>query len=435
MTVKIVSLQVENVKRVKAAHLEPAESGVTIIGGKNGQGKTSILDAIAWALGGGKREPSKAQREGAPTTPEIFITLSNGLTVERSGKNGALKVTDPSGVRGGQTLLDSFVSQFALDVTKFMEAKPQEKAQMLIRSLGIGDQLTALDKEEKALFDERTVVGRVAKDKVAHAALMPQHNDAPTEPVQVADLVQQHKAACATNEENRRARARLVDLTQQQAHVEREIRDAEERLAGLRARNDALNADVAAASKTVEKLQDVPTEDIEAQIAGAETINAQVAANRQKQAAIAEAREYQAKHTALDSAIDAVRKARTALLEGASMPLPGLTVEAGDVLYNGAAWDCMSGSEQLRVAVAIARGDNPACGFVLLNDLERMDLDTLREFSEWAVSEGLQIIATRVSTGGECTIIIEDGTSRDVRIADLEQQMDFASDAIIGEDT
>ena len=69
----------------------------------------------------------------------------------------------------------------------------------------------------------------------------------------------------------------------------------------------------------------------------------------------------------------------------------------------------MSGSEQLKVATAIVRKLNPRCGFVLLDKLEQMDLNTLNEFGAWLESEGLQAIATRVSTGDECSIIIEDG--------------------------
>ena len=69
----------------------------------------------------------------------------------------------------------------------------------------------------------------------------------------------------------------------------------------------------------------------------------------------------------------------------------------------------MSGSEQLKVSTAIVRKLKPKCGFVLLDKLEQMDLATLQEFGAWLESEGLQAIATRVSTGGECSVIIEDG--------------------------
>ena len=80
----------------------------------------------------------------------------------------------------------------------------------------------------------------------------------------------------------------------------------------------------------------------------------------------------------------------------------------GELIYNGRKWDCMSGSDQLKVSTAIVRKLNPKCGFVLLDKLEQMDLDTLKEFGQWLESEGLQAIATRVSTGDECSIIIED---------------------------
>ena len=99
---KISSLEIENVKRVRAVHLEPAANGLTVIGGKNGQGKTSVLDAIAWALGGEKYRPSAPQREGAALGPRLKVVLDNGLVVERTGRNSALTVTDPAGRKGGQ---------------------------------------------------------------------------------------------------------------------------------------------------------------------------------------------------------------------------------------------------------------------------------------------------------------------------------------------
>ena len=107
--------------------------------------------------------------------------------------------------------------------------------------------------------------------------------------------------------------------------------------------------------------------------------------------------------------IEAIRQERIAMLNNADLPLPGLSVEDGELTYKGFKWDNLSGSEQLKVATAVVRKLNPKCGFVLLDKLEQMDLDTLNEFSIWLKQEGLQAIATRVSTGDECSIIIEDG--------------------------
>ena len=162
MAMKINRLEIENVKRVKAVSLEPAADGLTIIGGNNNQGKTSVLDAIAWALGGDKYRPSQAQREGSVIPPNLHIVMNNGLVVERKGKNSTLKVTDPNGEKGGQQLLNEFVEQLALDLPKFMEASGKEKAAVLLNIIGVGDQLTVLEKQEKEQYNERQAIGRIA---------------------------------------------------------------------------------------------------------------------------------------------------------------------------------------------------------------------------------------------------------------------------------
>ena len=96
-------------------------------------------------------------------------------------------------------------------------------------------------------------------------------------------------------------------------------------------------------------------------------------------------------------------------LENAPLPFPELSVQDGNLVYKGQQWDNMSGSDRLKVATAIVRKLNPKCGFVLLDKLEQMDLGTLQEFGAWLEAEGLQAIATRVSTGSECSIVISDG--------------------------
>ena len=153
MSIKINSLELENVKRIKAVKLEPSQNGLTVIGGKNGQGKTSVLDAIAWALGGNKFRPSEPVREGSVIPPSLKIVMSNGLVVERKGKNSDLKVIDPEGRKSGQQLLDEFISALALDLPKFMNASSKEKADTLLRIIGVGDKLYELERSETELYN------------------------------------------------------------------------------------------------------------------------------------------------------------------------------------------------------------------------------------------------------------------------------------------
>ena len=167
------------------------------------------------------------------------------------------------------------------------------------------------------------------------------------------------------------------------------------------------------AEKTVAQLQDESTAELEASIRGIEETNRKVRANLEKSRAEDEAARYASDYDKLTEAITQKRADRMALLNGADLPLPELSVEDGALTYKGKHWRDMSGSDQLRVAAAIVRRLNPDCGFVLLDKLEQMDMTTLTEFGRWLEAEHLQAIATRVSTGSECQIIIEDGMVKD----------------------
>ncbi len=402
MSMKINKLEIENVKRVKAVKIEPTANGLTIIGGKNNQGKTSVLDAIAWALGGDRYRPSQAQREGSVIPPNLHIVMNNGLIVERRGKNSDLKVTDPNGKKAGQQLLNEFVEQLALDLPKFMEASSREKAQTLLQIIGVGPRLAELERQEKELYNERTYIGRTADQKEKYAKEQPYYPEVPSVPVSASELIRQQQEILAQNGENQRKRERRHQL-------EQEYQSVTEQIQALLAKQGQLEADLKIARETSEGLTDRSTAELEENISNIEEINRKVRANLDKDKAEEDAKGYREQYKRLTAQIEEIRSQKTDLLKEADLPLPGLGVEDGELVYHGQKWDNMSGSEQLKVSAAIVRRLNPECGFVLLDKLEQMDLDTLHEFGQWLEQEGLQAIATRVSTGGECSLIIEDG--------------------------
>lgn len=402
MSVKITSFEAENVKRVKAVTIIPAADGLTVIGGRNAQGKTSVLDAIAWALGGDKFRPGHPQRDGSVLPPRLRVLLSNGLVVERRGKNSELYITDPSGRKAGQTLLNSFVEQLALDLPKFMAASGREKAQTLLRIIGLGEQVEELERCGKTLYNERLALGRIADQKAKFAKEMTFYPNVPEEPLSAAELIAQQQDILARNGENQRKRQRRDEL-------KRTLDTAEAQLAELTRRCEQLREDYRIASTDAADLLDQSTAELEENIRTIEQTNAKVRANLDKARAEADAQKLADEYAALTAQIEDVQREKLALLNGADMPLPGLSVTDGELTYNGQPWDCMSSSEQLIAATSIVRRLNPECGFVLLDRLEAMDTDTLAAFGRWLEGEGLQAIATRVSTGGECQIIIEDG--------------------------
>lgn len=402
MSVKISSFEIENVKRVKAVALEPTENGLTVIGGRNGQGKTSVLDAIAWALGGNKFAPSQPYREGSTIPPHLKIELSNGIVVERSGKNSSLKVIDPNGNKGGQALLDKFISQFALNLPKFMNANGKEKADTLLQIIGVGDKLYELETEEEKIYNQRHAIGQIADQKKKFAKEMPEYKDVPDELVSASELIRQQQDILARNGENEQKRKRL-------SFIENELNNAQIAYNNAKKRLEELLSDVEIARKSAENLVDESTAELEKNIADIDEINRKVRANLDKEKAEDDAKLYSKQYDELTNKIDEIRKSKYDLLNNAELPLDGLSVENKELTYKGYKWDNMSGSEQLKVATAIIRKLNPECGFVLLDKLEQMDTQTLKEFSTWLEGEGLQAIATRVSSGDECSIIIEDG--------------------------
>lgn len=423
MPVKISSLEIENVKRVKAVALEPAADGLTVIGGRNGQGKTSVLDAIAWSLGGNKRRPTDAKREGSAVDPHLKVQLSNGLVVERKGKNSDLKVIDPEGRKSGQALLDGFISELALDLPKFMAQSDAEKAKTLLAIIGVGSRLYELEQQEQALYNRRTGIGQMRDQKRGAADDMPVHPEAPAEPVSAMELIERQQVILAKNGENQRKRQAVRDIEAardgakaDKARAMAMVEDINRQLVvAMAAANEAdrkldvLETDLETARKTAEQLADESTAEIEAELSRIDEINANVRTNAAKLAAEREADELAEQYAEMTERIEAVRADKMALLKGADLPLEGLSVEGGLLVYDGRKWDCMSGSEQLMVATAIVRRLNPECGFVLVDKLEQMDPQTLAEFGAWAEAEGLQVIGTRVSTGDECSIVIEDG--------------------------
>lgn len=420
-SVKINTLELENVKRIRAVAMEPSPAGLTVIGGDNNQGKTSVLDTIAWALGGDRYKPTNATRDGSAIPPRIKITLSNGLIVERSGKNSALKVTDPNGRKSGQQLLNSFIEELALNLPKFMESPDREKANTLLQIIGVGDQLRALEQKETEVYNRRRVVGQEADRKKKFALEMPFYPDAPDKPVSALELIQRQQQILAVNGENQRKRQYKEQLEAQCRQLAYDIDRLSDQLKEMQENYALRMEDLEAAQKSAEDLQDESTAQIEEDLLNIEAINIKVRANSDRERAEQEAQRYRQQYDSLTAELEDTRQAKVDLLNGAKLPLPGLSVEEGCLTYKGKRWDGMSGSDQLKVATAIVRALNPQCGFVLVDKLEQMDLNTMQEFGAWLQAENLQCIATRVSRGSECTIIIEDGQIAGQALPELPQ--------------
>jgi len=422
-SLKVVALEVENVKRVRRVDMTLDQTGLTVIGGSNAQGKTSLLDAIKWTLGGERYRPSEPGRDGQQ--PETKITLSNGLVAQIHGKNGTLKVTDPSGKRGGITLIQDFIGTFALDLPKFLNNTAAEKCKMLLDCYpDLGKKLKDLNADYDKTYQERLVLGRQVELKDKHAKDLPYNEGAPENLLTGTEMAEKLSAAMAVNAKNRSIRdniimekSRLESAMRSVVQKTERVSELERMLAEARAQREAAMADRDSTEQRVKDadaassyLVDEDVSSVKKQMVEIDQINAKVRQNLEKTHAEEEASNLRIEYNALSLRIKEISEAKIELLNSVKMPLDGLSILDGELIYQGAKWDCMSGAERLKVGTAICSVIKPSCGFVLLDELEKMDLRTLAEFGEWLVEHNMQAIGTRVSDGDECSVIIEDGS-------------------------
>lgn len=476
MQMKLVALDCSDFKRIKAVHLEFNENGLTIIGGGNKQGKTSVLDAILYALGGEKYRPLNMKREGSLEDGFIRLTFDDGMIVERSGKNAALKVIDSNGKKQGQELLNALISKIAIDLPRFLNAGDGEKAKVLLDLLGIGDELKALDQEEADKYQERTLVGRQFDQKDKAAKELPFYADVPDKEVSSVEISQQlgemmkrnaaikasieriesnkvelgklvargekltvgrdsleSKAVAQKNQVSENSKQRLGSIEEQikellrqkelvVAETDKALKYIDDTVVAQRkafetqikeneSAIDTLSTEILKAENIDTSLED--TSHLEQALKDCEDTNAKVRANHERQAKIEEAVALKKEYDKYTAEIENVRQRRMALLDGANLPYPGLSVKdfgKGPVItLNGIPWSDCSGSEQLIVSAAIAFAIKPTCMFVLMDKFEQFDQKSVDAFDAWLKSQQRQVITTRVSTGKECSCIIEDG--------------------------
>ena len=447
----IVKLEVSNLMRLRAISIEPDGSTV-VITGKNGAGKTSVLNAIWMALGGKRAFPRQPVREGAA---EATIRLElEDIIVERTIKpegTTRLRVSSPDGARypSPQQLLDGLVGQLSFDPLAFtrMDAKAQRA---LLQQL-VGLDTSELDARRAQLFDERRDVKREVRRLEGELSGVPQHDDAPEDEVSVAELTKELQAAelhgrdvvraeavvAGKSDELHGAQERAGNLreliAQQRAAIATTARIKAEAEAVARLDAEAAEAEVTElearltrgegevipqreaaleeAHSTVAQLQaSAPdTLDIANRLAGAEALNRKIRSNRRhhtlelkRQATAAAAKQF----TASIAEIDSVKRA---MIDAAEYPLPGLAVDDLGVLLNGLPLEQASGAEQLRASVAIGFALNPRLRVLLVRDGSLLDESNMQVLADMAEAAGGQVWLERVAGPGEVGIVIEDG--------------------------
>ena len=447
---KIVSLTASNVKRLQAVEIRP-EGNTIVIGGRNGAGKSSVLDSIAAVLGGAKLCPREPIRKGE-SKAFATVTLDNGMVVTRrwttSSSTLLVETTDGARYRKPQQILDKFAGELTFDPLDFMRKQARDQQATLQALVGID--FTELDGKRAYAYDERRDANKALKRMKAMLEDMAHHEDVPDAPVSVADLMQELERRQDVNAKHEATRERMVKATQdascaaaeQAAAVseyENECSEIEQEIANLRNALEAKRKDVAeaqrrheravaehgkamaTAKKTIDSLQDELTDDVVEQIKGAEDVNRKLAANEQRArqeksvaALEADAADWAAKIEGYD---EEKRKA----IESAAFPVDGLGFTEDGVTFGGLPLEQASQAEQLRISVAMGIALNPELRILLVRDGSLLDEENLALMAQMADEADAQIWLERVGEGG-ASVVIEEGMVAEVDGAEPEQQ-------------
>lgn len=399
---KIISLEAANLLRLKAVQLRLDPTGkLIVVGGQNAQGKTSLLDSILIGLSGGRSIPADPVHHGAKNG-RVKIELGEGqeveLTVERTvnpDRTDRLTVKDAQGGSFGtpQRMLDALCSKLTFDPLEFARADAKEQVRILERLCGIDSD--GLERQRRALYEERTLVGRERDKLKALYDISAYDPDAPKEPAVVAELIEELRKAQAINAENARKRAELEE-------IERAVADLEARLAALKVKRNALKEAAA-------ELVDADTSALEQEIAQADELNRRFRANEEFSRIAQDwstASERFEKLTAEIGAIDTLKRQK---VREAKLPIAGLDFGEDGVLYRGVPFEQASSAERVRVSVAMGMALNPQLRVMLIREGSLLDENSLAAVAQLAESNDYQVWMERVGEGAESTIVIEDG--------------------------
>jgi len=425
---RIVKLEAANVKRLVAVEITP-DGNLVVIGGRNGQGKTSVLDSIAYALGGKDLLCEVPLRKGTERG-HVEVDLGD-LVVRRTftpAGGGTLTVSSKDGAvyRSPQTMLDKLVGRLSFDPLEFSRMEPRRQLETL-RSL-VGLDFSAIDAKRQELYEERTLVNRTTRQLEAKLAAMPEHSNAPAEPVSVAALLEELDAAEATHERAREATEAAEESLADLGRLQREHAAAVEHVTELeRQLTDARAAVIVAAERVADQKKEAQSASLGAQhargaivdtalirerIAEAEAVNDQVRANVERAEQVAEVEESKAEAARLTAEIEALDAQKAAGLASAEFPVPELSFDESGVTLGGVPFSQASAAEQVRVSVAMGLAMNPRLRVLLIRDGSLLDDESLGLVAKLAADAEAQVWLERVGDGEECQVVIEDGAVR-----------------------
>lgn len=436
---RISALYVKNFKRLHDVEIRPdADRTLILIGGKNANGKSSLLDALTTAFGGKKQQPADPVRHGADVAT-ICVELDGGelevRRVIRPDGESALEVRDRLGaVKAPQAMLDKLIGVRFLDPLAFLSQPAKEQRAALMRIIPGAERIAGLNEKRQRAFDRRTEVGRDLTKAEAELARLPEV--AVGTPIDVAALTeesrrlaeQQHDGVVLATAKDAAVRA-TEDAVRRRVANAHEIAALEARLAELRAQQEPLDAEVKRCEDTAReaigrldqaaaawKAEQPRRDQIDADLRRASEHNRAVyaaEAQQQRRADVAAETELLGKERAdLTKLLDTIDARKVEILSAAALPVAGLAISDIGIELGGVPFEQASDAERWRVALAIAVAGSPGLGDVWVRDGALLDDDSLALVAGQAEAAGKRVWIERVGTRDPGVIEIRDGRAR-----------------------
>lgn len=406
---RIIELAVENIGKLKAIAIRPSKNMV-VIGGRNDQGKTTVLQSIMMAMCGQKAVWEKAVREGQERG-KITVNLGDLIATLKITKDGdpILSVTSAEGAKypSPQAMLNKLTGGLSFDPLEFSRLEGPKQVKRLETLVGID--LSGLDVERKATFDERTIVNRDVEALSGQLKGAIRHDDAPAAEVSIQSLIAKLESANTANLETEKLFARVKTGQTEVGKSEAEIVRLRQLLTAEEQRCEAMKTKLKNLIVEAESAKLIDVAPIKLEVSGIEQTNRKVRDNFAYQQLSDRVRDHAIASQKLTDQIEAIDADKIKRITAAKFPVEGLSFGELGVLYQGIPFAQLSGAQQLRISFGIWLGLNPKLRVVLINNGSELDEDNLNEVAAMAERHDVQVWMVRVSRGAECSIIIEGG--------------------------
>lgn len=402
---KILQLESENVKRLKAVDITP-ESDVIVISGKNGAGKTSVLDSIYYALKGDL--PEKPIREGE-NRAVIKLDLGEYKIKKIITPNGArLEVTTAEGhfLKSPQKMLDDLLGKLTFDPLEFSRMKDKDQKELLLELLNLD--FSGQDNKRKEIFDDRTIVGREVKKLEGQVTAFDSvsFKDLPEKPVEIKELtskVEWLTLRIETITANANKFNELADrekaLTAKIVELQKELKDNQEQQKVL-----IKSADLEERKSYIDQRNEVNE-----LINNASQINERISQKKQYDEISKALEGKRCEYFDCTEEIQSIDAQKEEAIKSAQMPIEGLSFDESGVLFNSIPFNQLSSAEQLKVSLAMAMAMNPKIKVIRITDGSLLDSGNMEVIKEMAREKDYQVWIEKVDESGQVGLFIEEG--------------------------